>query len=430
MDLQVSETRSRLAIVHARCQRGFTLVELAVSTAVAAVVIGVAASLATATLGQSGGGAGGQESGVGSTFSRETIDLAIRGFYLANLRLPCVDQTGDGLENCDAASAAGYLPHRTLGLNPPPQSTWRVPIAYGVYRNAPTADLAESGNRYALRPLRYGAACGAATPAGACTVGEAVTIAAGVSFREQTDSTNNMRDVCERLGVAAAAAQNDGLLHVAYPDGAKAPQAYVFAISRTPEIKTGSTALETRHGSESAVRFLSELAPTDANQDDVYYGKSFNELYQDFDCIGKTVGTESTLRATEVMIASEFIAQIRVQNANYMLESADSQVDQAIQDTAFAAIGVLTATADLVIAIAEATTANPVAIAGAVTAGIELANAIAGVALAALAITDAQDWRADVTVRVTAARAALQAAGVAMEESRTFADEIANRGGM
>lgn len=415
-------------------QRGFTLVELAISTVAIGAIVAIAAGLTARGLSKPETGSAGRLLNVNATenpLSRQAIDQAIRGFYLANLRLPCPDLDDDGLENC-VGDAYGALPYRSLGLVPSREYGWLIPVGYGVYKGAGAADLTTAGNHYALRPARVNPACTSSTADTACSVSAALNIASGVSFRADDEPTRNVRDVCAALSSAMREGQADSRLHVAFPGGAKSAVAYVFVLSRTPEIKTGTTPLETREPVPglSRLRFLSEMAPVNAAQDDFHAVKSFQELFEDFRCISKAATSEGTLRATEVHIASELVMRVRQANANYMLESATSQREGAEQDVVFGALAVAITTADLIISIAEATTLNGAAIANIAVTALELANAIAAVVLAVQGRDDARDWEDEVEARVAAAKVALKQAGVAQLSSRDFADEVAARGGM
>jgi len=408
---------------------------MAVGALLIGVVVAVAARLVTSSA--AGGGAGGTGAAldINSTenpLARPAIDQAIRGFYLSQRRLPCPDLDDDGLENCGGV-AYGSLPYRSLGLSPSREFGWLVPVGYGVYKGAGTADLTVAGNHYKLRPARVDPACNSATPAASCTVSEALNIAAGVSLRASDDASGNMRDVCESLSAAMREGQSDSRLHVLFPSGAKAAVAYVFVLSRTPEIRAGNTTpLETRKAQVgvSRLQFLSEMAPVTASQDDFHAVKSFKELYEDFHCIAKTASSEGTLRATEVHIASELVMRVRQANANYMLESAEAQHDGAVQDIAFGAVAVVLTTADLVISIAEATTINVAAIANVVVTAAELANAIAQLVLATQGANDAEEWETEVRGRVDRAKSELRVAGIQQLLSRNIADEVATRGGL
>ncbi len=130
-------------LYHSACpgQRGFTLIELVVVL----VVLGLLALFAVELIPKLTDRIRLDQTVV----SLEQAKEAVTGFVLANNRLPCPDTNNNGLEGggasgvCAATDRVGVLPFRSMGLPGPALDRSRLPLRYGVYRNAGvSADLA------------------------------------------------------------------------------------------------------------------------------------------------------------------------------------------------------------------------------------------------------------------------------------------------
>jgi len=78
----------------------------------------------------------------------QQVERQLRGFAVANGRLPCPDGNGDGIEDC-ALAAINALPYKTLGLGGADFGPGRIPLRYGVYRDAAVgADLTALVDRF------------------------------------------------------------------------------------------------------------------------------------------------------------------------------------------------------------------------------------------------------------------------------------------
>ncbi len=114
--------------------KGFSLIEMAVSLAVLGALLVVA--LPTISDHYAGQLAATQKAVIQQSFSE--IDNVLLAYSKLNFRLPCPDANDDGLEDCTASN--GLLPYRTLGFNAPVTDGYLRKIRYSVYRQ-PTNDL-------------------------------------------------------------------------------------------------------------------------------------------------------------------------------------------------------------------------------------------------------------------------------------------------
>lgn len=141
-----------------RRQTGFSLVELAVSLAVI--------TLLTWAVSNAYGSGSRQQERNRALAEGENLRQAIRAFALRNHRLPCPDATGSGWEGdatgtCQAGVETGWVPYRSLGMDPPAPA---LTAAYGVYRNAAAQYQGNAVNAdLAVSMERTGAAAGAAS---------------------------------------------------------------------------------------------------------------------------------------------------------------------------------------------------------------------------------------------------------------------------
>ena len=113
---------------------GFTLIELALIL----VILGVIAILAIQLVPKLT-----DRFRLDETASNlQELEDSIIGFAYQNNRLPCPDTTNTGIEDCTAD--VGTVAYNSLGLSGPAIDEARLPLRYGVYRNAGSnADLAD-----------------------------------------------------------------------------------------------------------------------------------------------------------------------------------------------------------------------------------------------------------------------------------------------
>lgn len=106
--------------------RGFTLIELTIVIAVIGLLLGGTLTPLAMRIDAS------RYHGVRSQL--QELERALFGFAVLNSRLPCVDTTGDGLENRGCVPGEeGFLPWATLGMSG--IDAWARPYRYRVDNN-------------------------------------------------------------------------------------------------------------------------------------------------------------------------------------------------------------------------------------------------------------------------------------------------------
>ncbi len=146
-------------------QTGFTLIEMAMVITIAGIIISIMVTVLPSVL---------KSGKIKESRAKLTkYDYALRGYAIANFRLPFADSDGDGLENNN--SFVGSLPYATLGLSNG-NDAWGNPVKYGVYgRNGDPNNLTDTTDKVTLC-----AALAAVAP-----------IPGNVNFVYTTDTTSN-----------------------------------------------------------------------------------------------------------------------------------------------------------------------------------------------------------------------------------------------
>ncbi|MCD4754548.1 MAG: prepilin-type N-terminal cleavage/methylation domain-containing protein, partial [Deltaproteobacteria bacterium] len=102
--------------------KGFSLIEMAVVMVIVGIVISIVASVIPSLI---------QSAKTKKARAiLEKVDYALRGYSMANHRLPFADSNGDGTEDSDIY--LGDLPYLTIGLSSG-KDAWGNKIKYGVY---------------------------------------------------------------------------------------------------------------------------------------------------------------------------------------------------------------------------------------------------------------------------------------------------------
>lgn len=440
-------------MISLRRQFGFSLVELAVAIVIVGLVIGGTARLMTQVS---------DNSSVSQQASEELvreIDLAVRGFVMANHRLPCPDlqATRDGLEDCttDDEEATGFLPLQTLGVFPRRDFAWMRDIVYGVSRSGANFNLSSLDQEYTQIVSSHTIPCeNAVVPDPLsngtwCDVDDTTADFPAVTTTDldfATASTAlNVLDLCVQLETASQAAPDDTILHSEGPPDAGGDRpvvnvAYAYALPGSSVVSAGGGYIE------SGARLLADGPDDDdlidkyippqisdvieAGNNDRIQLRSFASLYQDLDCPFRLSSVETSYYGGYANVSSEYLARMHLAIAKIQLSNAEGDVSSAERELLFNAIGIALAGADLAVSIAEATTLNAAAVAAIALATAELANAIAGTVLAQQGLSSAEAWRDEVETETAGFRLRLTEAGNALATSREVALDSETRGGL
>lgn len=125
--------RSEFLLRNAICvrhffQTGYTMLELAVVLAIISLAMGAGFSLYGHSQQQVETAQSGQQMAMAQT--------KLQHFMLSMNRLPCPDNTGDGVEDCPSLGGTpvriGSIPYLTLGMNAPAVDSTGQPLLYGA----------------------------------------------------------------------------------------------------------------------------------------------------------------------------------------------------------------------------------------------------------------------------------------------------------
>jgi len=420
-----------------KLNHGFTLIELAIGIAVIGLIIGTAAQLMTKL---SNNNAATQQEN--TEFSQE-IDHAIQGFILANNRLPCPDISTppDGNENCEQAGGVkidvGLLPLKTLDIFPRKNFAWMRDIAYGVSRRTEVDDhdLSLSNNRYKQTISNHNIKCDNETVVARCDVAkEDASIANDTVLQYSTNAPDlNILDFCMELELADNEAENSNILHTKGPLNETINIAYAYALAGSSKSRvSGAGYLESLAELITNKNMRAQLTNTvNSTHDDYRRLTSFSSLYENLHCPEKLSGAEATYYNAYANVSNEYLSRINLAAMKIHLSNASSNVDSAEQDVVFGAITIAVATAELAIGVAEAATANPAAVPHIVSAGIQLANAIANEVIAVNNRDSVIDWHDNTVVPATSDfRQRLINSGNSLAQSRRIAQKTQIRGGL
>ena len=184
------------------------------------------------------------------------VERQLRGFAVANGRLPCPDGDGDGIEDC-ALGAINALPYKTLGLGGADFGLGRIALRYGVYRNAGAgADLAALVDRF--------------NP----------TDADGkVHMFSQLSSL----DFCDALDKAAAASPGTGMVYIRDAAGLQRNVAYSVAVAGLRDADGVNGLFDGLNG-QAGVGFAAPNVAPSSGYDDMVLARSFSALAQALNC--------------------------------------------------------------------------------------------------------------------------------------------------
>ncbi|MDX1351985.1 MAG: type II secretion system protein [Thiomicrorhabdus sp.] len=293
----------------------------------------------------------------------EKANSALKGFLIAQNRLPCPDSDADGNENCAAGVHSGTLPYRTLKLSAPVKNGFGQELAYTVYRNSNAiasldTDLASLKDRF--QPLLPNA---------------------------ETSTLSNGLDFCWALKNAITASANNGY---AYVGSSASPinQAYVLATAGSLNANEIGSVFDGIN-QIGAVGFELPSRVKDASYDDTVRSVGFAELAGELQCstlLGKVNGAARTSFAMyDIARVTDFNTRFR----QLALDVHEGNVDQAEFNMALATADAAIYAAQTVIAIA----------AGAESFGVAVAAiaipAVAAGALTAKGLIDAANGLSD-----------------------------------
>lgn len=231
-------------------QRGFTLLELAVSLVVAGLLIAIGAWTAPWL-----------NERPARDKARQVINeasQAVLAFSRTHYRLPCPDTNGDGLEDCGGATASGAVPWETLLLSAPVLDTAHQSLIYAAYRS-PNATLALDADLVILKNR--------------------------IDDFDNPPVTYNMCDFCQALRNAVPAASGAGLASTSTRidsgggcgAGEVNNQAFVLA-STGFEDRGGGGLADEDNADGFANCFSSPLRGRDADYDDIVAAVGFTKL--------------------------------------------------------------------------------------------------------------------------------------------------------
>lgn len=360
-------------------QRGYSLVELSIVL----VIIGIIGFFSIKFISQIG------NQTLNQKFKNELdlADHAITGFIYANNRLPCPDNTGNGLEDCAATVKDGFLPIASLGIESTIQKNRGGSIRYSVYRrNVVTAiddtDLALLRDRYEpLLPPQ--------SPL--------------LPTTPEVSAQSNGLDFCLALKTASLTAAIATEVNIST---AAINVAYVIADSGTIDADNNGNLFDGTNA--SGLKFEKPHESHVNNYDDNVLAVGFNQLAGRMNCAKVLSETNGAARASyasydmwRVSDQYKLYRDFHVHYLEVMLEIAESKLALAIAAEALAV-----ASTALAIGVAILT-GGASAIVGAVLAVVALADATAALVLATMDRDGAIQSLADGRVQQTEAIAAL-----------------------
>jgi prepilin-type N-terminal cleavage/methylation domain-containing protein len=408
---------------------GFSLIELSIVMVVMGLLISVAFKMMPGTTER-------MRLDATKTGIIAPANEAIIGFMAANNRLPCPAAAGSGTEDCGRSE--GDFPFTTVGLSGPLLDSSKVPIRYGVYRNAKVdltldADLAAELDVTplpALPPLpnRYEPVLGATLELGTTA---ATQIVIGTMTGYTSDGNGNWAtvtggpttsyvisrlDICHALQKAAGSG-DDTYVHTI--EGSNTPNpAYILA-SGGIEDADGDGALSSFDGlnddTSIPVQFDSPERRRTADYDDIVIAQSFGD-------IAAMLGCPANKAAMNALAVASVLA-VNIAEGQYLNnEGAIVSVRQAHLGVLMADVAILITAANVALATANMVIAIAAAVNSAGVSALQVLAAViaAGLAVAQVVLTAAQREAAVVsrTGAVSSQSDAATALSVAITEAQ------------
>lgn len=388
------------------CQRGVSLIELAVILVILGLMVVVAISVVPVLT----------ERARLDTTSDVTIDdvgRALVDFAASNGRLPCADTTpapngfegSGGAPGCADApgDTVGLVPYRTLGFPDPVLDESHLPLRYAVYRNAEggisgNADLAALTNRFI--PVLPGDPATADFPVvdGALEDETPLLVSEGLNTNRKMPDNQNDLDFCLALRNAKSAGASTDYVHTLDLGGASPPfnSAFVLASGGVEDADGDGTDIAfdgVNEGAgevdfESPARRRNDSAVLAQVYDDLVYAMPFDLLESELSCAAITVGVNASANvanaAAHMVVQTEDLLWV----AEQAVGSNETTITLAELSVALAVLQEVTAIADGIAyglnAACTLTSTDSAAIAGAVATGIAAA---VGIGLSSYALT-------------------------------------------
>lgn len=412
-----------------RRHQGFSLVELALVLVAVGLIVGGVSELSRRYLHNNA------LEDQRNQLTSANVDAALRGFALAHSRLPCPDVpvsgVRDGVEDCSISGSlvqVGYLPVRSLGLFESSDRAWLENIAYGVSRTASGHDLATLSQQFSRTLSSHGIQCQDPTATADCDVNVGASIST-ITFNS-TATDLNILDFCAQLKTAEAATYSSSQIHTT-ANSTDLNLAYVYALPGSARsLVGGQGSLESAEDLLANNQLTAALTTPNATLDDRRHFHSFADVYQSMGCAARVSGVDATYHAGVANAGGEYLGRINLALMKVQLGVAEDDLDGANRDQTFASIGIVLATADLLISIAELVEFNAAAVAGVAVATAQLV--VAGIALddAIQGVADAEDWVDELNGVTTTFRGQLLTSGNAAQETRTTGQQVQVRGGL
>lgn len=215
------------------------------------------------------------------------VDEQILGFIAAHNRLPCPDNTNNGIENCGVNS--GSIPYKTLGLNEDYAGVGSIPLKYAVFRNsAASADLTNITDLFNPTDSH----------------GTVTTL-----------NQINGLDFCTALTNAKASTFSTNYAHIVLPNGTTAAVPYVVVTAGLGNADGTGSNFDGRNDN-ATMDFEAPNKSHNASYDDTVFSKTFDELATTLECDtaqnslnlladAKATHTENVTQAQSIKEAAE-----------------------------------------------------------------------------------------------------------------------------
>lgn len=267
-------------------------------------------------------------------------DKLLQDFITINGRLPCVDTTGDGVENCSVSRAKGGLPYVTLGMVDSGFTAGDAPIKYGVYRNVNNATVKNGGiDRVATSDVNAVGLLSNDADLAVLKNRYQPTMAGGYSFNFSDTLNQNGLDFCQGLIKAESIDLDTTKLYVETSSGAQKNVAYAISMGGRFDGDSDGN-LDDGLNASLTPAFNSSGTFLSSTYDDYVISRSFSELKHNMQC--DVVMQSLNMMANSVLVENE----VKVQ-ANSLADAAVSGAIMAGVNVAVIAYSVVLAAVGL-----------------------------------------------------------------------------------